>query len=220
MARTLGSEEADQVTKPGRRVLIGWTGPANSAALHNQGSAQSLPRELTLAKDKSLLQRFVPELQTLRKDHSHAAAAGKQLAGTQACEVSASFPASCGAKGSTCGVSVLGKAGKAAVIVLDVAKGLVTVDATALGNPDVRAGPLPAADADGGWTARQPQHHSGPFPARIPQRHLTPHMTPHTPCATMLYFRTWCMCWPGDDWCLESDVVADLGHPMTWLIRV
>ena len=27
MARTLGTEEADQVTVPGRRVLIGWTGP-------------------------------------------------------------------------------------------------------------------------------------------------------------------------------------------------
>jgi len=186
MARTLGSEEADQVTKPGRRVLIGWTGPANSMALHNQGSAQSLPRELTLAKDKSLLQRFVPELQTLRKDHSHADAAGKALSGTQACEVSASFPASCGAKGSKCGVSVLGKAGRAAEIVLDVARGLVTVDATALGNPDVRAGPLPAADADGGWTARQLRHQFRPFPRAL----LSSTSTPHTPCAML---SAWCV---------------------------
>lgn len=44
MARTLGTEEADQVTKPGRRVLIGWTGGAEHWGGH--GSAQSLPRDL------------------------------------------------------------------------------------------------------------------------------------------------------------------------------
>ena len=38
MARTLGSEEADQVTQPGRRVLIGWTGPADVHQLGGQGS--------------------------------------------------------------------------------------------------------------------------------------------------------------------------------------
>jgi hypothetical protein len=38
MARTLGSEEADQVTKPGRKVLIGWTGgaPSGIAPLRGQ----------------------------------------------------------------------------------------------------------------------------------------------------------------------------------------
>ena len=53
-----------------------------------------------------------------------------------------------------------GTAGKAAEIVLDVTKGLVTVDATALRNPDVRAGPLPAADANGGWTVSAIVDHS------------------------------------------------------------
>ena len=72
MARTLGSEEADQVTKPGRRVLIGWLGstdPLVQVLSRVQSNAQSLPRELSLAKDKSLLQRFVPELQMLRAQY-------------------------------------------------------------------------------------------------------------------------------------------------------
>lgn len=69
MARTLGSEESDQVTKPGRRVLIGWTGPADflvQLESHLKQSTQSLPRDLSLASDRSLRQRFVPELQILR----------------------------------------------------------------------------------------------------------------------------------------------------------
>ena len=51
MARTLGSEASDQVTEPGRRVLIGWTGPSD---VYNSGSAQSLPRDLSLLPDRSL----------------------------------------------------------------------------------------------------------------------------------------------------------------------
>merc|ERR1712185_364896 len=66
MARTLGSSEPDQVTQPGRRVLIGWTGPGDNPVFGGHGSAQSLPRDLSLAPDKSLVQRFVPELQKLR----------------------------------------------------------------------------------------------------------------------------------------------------------
>ena len=74
MARTLGTEDANQVTHPGRRVLIGWTGPPpNGLLAGSQGSAQSLPRELSLNRDKVLLQRFVPELEALRLAHSHLA---------------------------------------------------------------------------------------------------------------------------------------------------
>ena len=68
MARTLGTEEADQVTQPGRKVLIGWTGPADGSTpyIKNYASAQSLPRELSLGPDRSLRQAFVSELQVLR----------------------------------------------------------------------------------------------------------------------------------------------------------
>ena len=58
MARTLGSEAVDQVTEPGRRVMIGWTGPPpNAMNTSSRGSAQSLPRELTLS-GLELLQRL------------------------------------------------------------------------------------------------------------------------------------------------------------------
>ena len=36
-------------------------------------------------------------------------------------------------------------------ITLDVDKGLVVIDATSQGNAEVRAGPLPPANAAGGW---------------------------------------------------------------------
>lgn len=83
MARTLGSEESDQVTKPGRRVLIGWTGKADGevrTVTNVWGNAQSLPRDLSLASDKSLLQRFIPELQVLRLQHFSSAT---NIAGSQ-----------------------------------------------------------------------------------------------------------------------------------------
>ena len=91
MARTLGSEDANQVAKPGRRVLIGWTGPADGPAFRGQGSAQGLPRELSLGADKSLLQRFVPELETLRTGHPSSAVGTTYDAGLQS-EVYATFP--------------------------------------------------------------------------------------------------------------------------------
>ena len=95
MARTLGSEEADQVTKPGRRVLIGWIGPAQNRVFSG-GSAQSLPRDLSLDPElpSRLLQRFVPELQVLRRRHTRTAAPHSQAVisvGLQA-EFFAQFP--------------------------------------------------------------------------------------------------------------------------------
>eukprot|EP00908_Phaeocystis_cordata_P023685 Transcript_6142.p1 GENE.Transcript_6142~~Transcript_6142.p1 ORF type:complete len:423 (+),score=128.11 Transcript_6142:359-1627(+) len=160
MARTLGSEEADQVSRPGRRVLIGWTGPSPLRALGGQGSAQSLPRELSLGKDKGLRQRFVPELQALRQAHvaRHGGASARDAlveAGLQA-EVLAIFPRRCGDAGAACALRVLGDAasGNATTLTLVPHLGLVTVDATAQGNQAVRAGPLPPPDdaaAAGGW---------------------------------------------------------------------
>lgn len=160
MARTLGSEEADQVTKPGRRVLIGWTGPADTAAF-NGGSAQSLPRDLSLdpAQPSRVLQQFVPELQMLRETHSSAGANIRLGVGLQA-EFLASFPKSCGNPGMTCGLSVLGSAnGTATTISLSADQALVVVNGTQQGNRDPRAGPLPAA-GESGWNMHVYVDHS------------------------------------------------------------
>ena len=59
MARTLGSD-SNQVAKNGRRVLIGWIG--------GTPASQSLARELTLSSTHEMLQQFVPELKSLRKN--------------------------------------------------------------------------------------------------------------------------------------------------------
>lgn len=157
MARTLGSEQVDQVTVPGRRVLIsghggsirrdgagtaGLTGPAPSDMpfLANLGSAQSISRDLALAPDRSLLQRFVPELMTARLTAVAPADAGMRA------EVYATLPASCAdAAGPTdaCGMSVFGDGVNATTIKLLPSVGLVAVNATLQGNTLVRAGPLP-----------------------------------------------------------------------------
>ena len=57
MARTLGSA-SNQVAENGRRVLVGWIG--------GTPASQSLARDLTLSSTYELLQKFVPELQSLR----------------------------------------------------------------------------------------------------------------------------------------------------------
>ena len=59
-------------------------------------------------------------------------------------EVLATFAAG---KGGS--LSVLGDAQGATVITIDTARQLVVVNATTQGNTQVRAGPLPAADAAG-----------------------------------------------------------------------
>merc|ERR1719181_2539183 len=122
MARTLGSEEADQVTKPGRRVLIGWTGPSPLSALGNQGSAQSLPRDLSASTDgNTLLQAFSPELQVLRGAHFTPPAGTTVAAGVQA-EVLATFPT-----GASASLMVLGDDQGSTVITLDTSRKLVIV---------------------------------------------------------------------------------------------
>ena len=153
-----------QVTVPGRRVLIGWTGPADVVAWNYGGSAQSLPRDLSLAKDRSLLQRFIPELEILRVRHAFHGLASTAVisAGLQA-EVIANFPPSCGAKGAQCGVSVFGEigGGPATTITLSADRHLIVVDATPQGNSATRAGPLPPPSTDGsGWTMHAYIDHS------------------------------------------------------------
>eukprot|EP00937_MAST-01D_sp_MAST-1D-sp2_P000575 g575.t1 len=130
MARTLGSEEADQVTKPGRRVLIGWTGPSPLAALGGQGSAQSLARDLSAGADgKTLLQAFAPELQALRDERLAPASPGAAVSAGLQAEVLARFD---GNKGGS--LSVMGDDEGATVITLDTARQLVIVNATSQGN--------------------------------------------------------------------------------------
>lgn len=158
MARTLGSEEANQVAKPGRRVMIGWTGPG-IAALSYKGSAQSLPRELSLGSDYSLKQRFIDELKILRMAHISGSVVE---AGLQA-EVLATFTTGVDPSSQDdFGVSVLGESGgndMSTRIILSPKTGLVMVNATLQGNDQVRAGPLPLLDG-GRWTVHAIVDHS------------------------------------------------------------
>lgn len=152
MARTLGSEEADQVTKPGRRVLIGWTGGADAEVMTvtgTSGAAQSLPRDLSLAKDKSLLQQFIPELQVLRQKHFTSSTTISGL-GLQA-EVYATFSSACAVATATCGIQVAVSGGTYTAININQALGLVVVDATKQNNFHARAGPIPPVNNAGGY---------------------------------------------------------------------
>merc|ERR1712050_473531 len=133
--------------------MVGWVGPSHGETRarlgHIDWNSQSLPRELSLGPDRSLRQRFVPELQMLRDKHltGHAVDAGFQA------EVLASFgPRS--TSSDDFGVTVLGDGrnqGNHTRISLSPRTGLVTVDGTAQGNEDIRAGPLPPASTNGGW---------------------------------------------------------------------
>ncbi|GMI60365.1 hypothetical protein ScalyP_jg6725 [Parmales sp. scaly parma] len=157
MARTLGSEESNQVTKEGRRVLIGWTG--NPPFFDDYaGSLQSLPRELSLADDYQLKQKFVDELQTLRGEEKK----GKVSVGTSAVEVLATFPSSCGEAGADCGLEVLADGDASLVLRLNYEDmGLITLDGTTLGNAELRAGPLPKElQGGGGWSVSVIVDHS------------------------------------------------------------
>ena len=164
MARTLGSETSDQVTQPGRRVLIGWTGPAPTAVYQGAslGSAQSLPRDLSIdPRTSRLVQRFAPELQTLRKKSgkSTLTPSSPDLSmGLVPTELLVKFPASCGEsamQASACGFDVLADDDEALTVTLDTSRGLIVVNGTTLANEDVRAGPIPAAanGAGAAWTA-------------------------------------------------------------------
>merc|ERR1712203_1148575 len=83
--------------------MVGWIGPSAIPDLKIDWNAQSLPRDLSLGPDRSLRQRFVPELQMLRLQHMTGASLD---AGLQA-EVLATFgPRS--SSSSDFGLTVLG----------------------------------------------------------------------------------------------------------------
>jgi hypothetical protein len=141
-----------------------WCAARNLCAL--QGSAQSLPRDLSLAADRSLLQRFAPELMSLRTG----APVAPKAAGLRA-EVYATLPGSCANATSladACGVSVLGDGANSTSVTLMPWVGLVAVNATLQGNGQVRAGPLPPActratcggTVGGGWRIHAIVDHS------------------------------------------------------------
>jgi hypothetical protein len=106
--------------------------------------------------DYSVLQAFVPELQSLRRNHT----TGPTNAGLQA-EVRATFGRNCGGAAAGCGLTLLGDGENATSVVLRPDLGLVLVDATSQGNTAVRAGPLPPFElACGGWTVHAIVDHS------------------------------------------------------------
>jgi hypothetical protein len=108
MARTLGSD-SNQVTKDGRRVLVGWMG--------GTPASQSLARDLSLGttnggKDQVLLQQFVPELSVLRTKGSRKNlhdGTSTTAAGSLRMEIVATFSFDA-VSSSPFGVSVLGSA--------------------------------------------------------------------------------------------------------------
>jgi len=151
-------------------IVFFLTGPPPNGILSpsGQGSAQSLPRELSLNEDAVLMQRFVPELQALRGEHMAASGVDAEKAipvGLSPVEVLASFPSACGSAAAGCGLLVLGSGSdpswEGMEIGLRPALGLITINATTLKNPAVRAGPLPPGRSEGGgWDVHVYVDHS------------------------------------------------------------
>jgi sucrose-6-phosphate hydrolase SacC (GH32 family) len=155
MARTLGGEESDQVTKNGRRVLIGWTGPAPMEVFNDTnagGSAQSLPRDLSIDPTSlKIVQKFIPELQMLRSTNQPTVRLSRNETnapmGISPIEIIANFPTEC-INTVQCGIEVLASTnifgtGESLKITLDSKLGLVLVDGTSMRNSAVRAAPIP-----------------------------------------------------------------------------
>ena len=124
--------------------MIGWTG-------QGAGSAQSLPRELSLSEDRSaLVQRFAPELEKLRTTTLRGAGADATAArgavadATLRCEVVATFA-------DVSGALTLMDDSAGSNVTISLSYDFVVVDATSLGNTHARAGPTPPARPDGSY---------------------------------------------------------------------
>lgn len=147
-----------------RRVMFGWLqnggSDGNAAHCNSKENTLSLPRDLSLAPDGSVLQRFVPELQRLRSSQWQAsslsfpaaggaagavalpgAASGRQLE----IEATITFPEG----SSTFGLLVLSGKAEHTAIGFDALNGQVFVDRTLSSggalDTDIRAGPWPNA---------------------------------------------------------------------------
>lgn len=150
MARTL-STDPNQVTRPGRRVMLGWLQDNRLNA-----ASMSLPRDLSLGPDGGLRQAFVPELQQQRMPPvpvaRAAAAAGDVIARGLLLEIYACFNISSTAPPpAPFGLRVLGCADgiQHADILVDAPRQHAKIDRSTT-DGDVRAGPLPALSGVGG----------------------------------------------------------------------
>ena len=134
MARTLGGP-TNQVMTKGRKVLVGW--------LIGNTQSQSLPRDLSLSADYELLQKFAPELSSLRRDAILPSA--KPSVGSLQMEIVADFPKAQG----TFGVIVLtdnaGRGGVNLTIACEGDSCTATADASAQKQPTYTA-PLTSSD--------------------------------------------------------------------------
>lgn len=96
MVRTLGSD-SNQVAVNGRKILLGWISRCNGGLCHDAFASQSLPRDVSLSSEYELLQKFVPELQLLRKSGTYRSVSGSSgsrsalIASSMQLEVVASF---------------------------------------------------------------------------------------------------------------------------------
>lgn len=163
-----------------RRVLLGWMQNGNSAGSSpglpgsdSHENSLTLPRDLSLAADGTLLQRFVPELQRLRCSADPSlhlentpfpasgllplAISGAQLeisatigfASSSSSPSGAAAAARARADDASFGLAVLAGAAERTAIVLHLGKSQVWIDRRASSangsDADVRAGPLPTA---------------------------------------------------------------------------
>ena len=145
MTRTLGDfATANQVSSRGRRVAIGSTSGMCGFNISTPcTSMQSLPRDLSLRMFETepiLMQAFVPELQTLRRNHTVLAtrAFGQQL------ELHVVFRTKHRAMAATSlfGLSVLRSSdAEETTVLVDPARGLVCINGTLQGNPEPRCAP-------------------------------------------------------------------------------
>lgn len=138
MMRVLGDSRQYQLNTTGRRVGIAWIGNTSYAA-------QSLPRDLSLdAKDGSLRQKFVPELQALRLNQSTRPGLQAEVVASWHLPARGAQQQQQGNEPLMFGVSVLGCAHRAerTRIGVNLRSSTVFVDGTTQGNLFLRAGPL------------------------------------------------------------------------------
>ena len=162
MVRTLGDfSSPNQLAVPGRRVAIGSVNGMNGRNYTTPGTAmQSLPRDISLgfvgaaaggaSVTPRLLQAFVPELMSLRRNHTSTvkSAFGQQLEVWGRFQISAAGGAM--AVPHPFGIAVLvGGSDERTTIGVDPLRKLLCIDGRAQGNPQPRCAP---------WRSSSEQH--------------------------------------------------------------
>ena len=163
--KTVGGPDAAP-GKP-RRVMFGWqqNGGSDGNAPHGDTNenAFTLPRDVTLSANNTIVQRFIPELQTLRIESAHYSAITKRFPTSGAAflpppalgaqlEISARIKYADGA--SRFGLRVLAGPGEQTEFGFDFARSQIYIDRTRSSggkmDVDVRAGPWFGRRAAGG----------------------------------------------------------------------